>query len=99
MISFTSVFSYPDSSEETVHHPVIKVDGKPFTLSLNRARQYVVVDLLTDMITVSDYVTREVIQQFLIPFSTDGYDRISFSNFDDIKDSILFVDIHGRPVK
>ena len=98
MVSFTTVFSYPDSSEETVHHPVIKVDGKPYTLSLNRARQYVVVDLLTNMITVSDSATSEVIQQFLIPFSTDGFDRISFSNFDDINGSILFVDVSGRPV-
>ena len=99
MIYFTTVFSYPDSSEETVHHPVIKVDGQSYTLSLNRARQYAVVDLLTNMITVSDSVTREVIQQFLIPFSTDGFDRISFSNFDDINDSILFVDVSGRPVR
>ena len=98
MISFTTVFSYPDSSEETLHHPVIKVDGKSYTLSLNRARQYVVVDLLTKMITVSDSVTSEVIQQFIIPFSTDGFDRISFSNFDDINGSILFVDVTGRPV-
>ena len=98
MLSFTAVFSYPDSSEETVHHPVIKVDNNSYTLSLNRARQYVVVDLLTDMITVSDFVTGEVIQQFLIPFSTDGFDWISFSNFDDINGSILFVDVSGRPV-
>lgn len=98
MLYFTTVFSYPQSSEETVHHPVIKVDGKPYTLSLNRARQYVVVDLLMGMITVSDSDTREVIQQFLIPFSTDGLDRISFSNFDDINGSILFVDVIGRPV-
>ena len=99
MISFTTVFSYPNSSEETVHHPVIKVDGKSYKLSLNRARQYVVVDLLANMLTVSDAVTNEIMQQFLIPFSTDGFDRISFSNFDDINGSILFVDVFGRPVR
>ena len=98
MLYFKTVFSYPQSSEETVHHPVIKVDGEPYTLSLNKPSQYVVVDLLMGMITVSDTVTREIMQQFIIPFSRDGFDWIRFSNFDDIDGSILFVDVMGRPV-
>ena len=92
------MFSYPQSSEETVHHPVIKIAGISYTLSLNKASNYVVVDLLTGMITVSDTITREVMQQFQFPIRIDGFDEISFDNFDDITDSTLGVDVRGRPV-
>lgn len=99
MLYFITWFSYRHSSEETVHHPVIKVDSIPYTLSLNKPSQLVVVDLLTGMITVSDTVTREVMQQFKVHTSIDGYNEISFKNFDDIDDSTLSVDVSGRPVQ
>ena len=99
MLYFTTVFSYNQSSEETVHHPVIKVDGQPYTLSLNKPSQAVVVDLLMGMITVSVSHTGEIMQQFKIPLSTQDFNTISFKNFDDINGSILFVDVFGRPVK
>ena len=98
MLYLSTVFSYPHSSEETVHHPVIKIGEIPYTLSLNKASQYVVIDLITDMITVSDSVTGEVMQQFLFPNTVNGFDEISFKNFDDIVDSTLYVDVMGRPV-
>lgn len=98
MLYFTTVFSYPQSSEETVHHPVIKIDGETYTLSLNKSSQYVVVDLLMGMITVSESGTGEIMQQFKIPLSTQDFNQISFKNFDDINGSILFVDVMGRPV-
>lgn len=98
MLYLITVFSYPHSSEETVHHPVIKVDSLPYTLSLNKASQLVVVDFLTGMITVSDNVTREVMQQFNLSVSIDGFNEIGFKNFDDINDSTLMVELRGRPV-
>ena len=98
MLYFTTVFSYHQSSEETVHHPVIKVDDKPYTLSLNKPSQAVVVDLLMGMITVYVSNTGEVMQQFKIPLSTQDFNTISFKNFDDINASILFVNVFGRPV-
>ena len=98
MLDFEMVFSYYGSSEETVHHPVIKVNGISYTLSLNKASNYVVVDLLTGMITVSDSATGEVMQQFNLPIPRNGFDKISFNNFDDINSSTLNVEVRGRPV-
>ena len=98
VIYLNTVFSYHQPSEETVHHPVIKLGGFSYTLSLNKPSQYVVVDLLMDMITVSDSVTGEVMQQFTFPIPSNGFDEISFKNFDDINDSTLYVDVMGRPV-
>ena len=103
MLYFTTVFTYPQSSEETVHHPVIRVGAsvsgsRSYTLSLNKKRNYVVVDLLTGMITVTDADTHEVTQQFKLPVSIDGFEEISFNNFDDIDYSTLDVEVRGRPV-
>ena len=98
MLYFTTVFSYRQSSEETVHRPVIKIHGIPYTLSLNKASNYVVVDLLMRMITVSDSVTGEVMQQFQFPIPIDGVDEIGFNNFDDISFDTLDVEVSGRPV-
>ena len=98
MIDFETVFFYYGSSEETVHHPVIKVHGTSHTLSLNKASNNVVVDLLMGMITVSESATHEVMQQFKLPIPTNGFDEISFNNFDDIDGSTLNVAVRGRPV-
>ena len=98
MLYFTMVFSYPHSSEETVHHPVIKLGGFSYTLSLNKASQRVEVDLLMGMITVFDYNTGEIMQQFKLPIRMDSFNEISFKNFDDIVNSSLDVDVRGRPV-
>lgn len=102
-IYFTTVFSYPQTPEETVHHPVISVkepNGKhSYTLALNRTSQTVLVDLLMSMITVYDSGTGEIMQQFKLPLTVEGFDRISFDHFDDIEGSELFVEIKGRPVE
>ena len=98
MIDFETVFSYYGSSEETVHHPVIKVGGISHTLSLNKTSNYVVVDLLMGMITVSESATDEVMQQFKLAIPENGFDEISFNNFDDIGGSTLNVAVRGRPV-
>lgn len=102
-IYFTTAFSYPPTSEVTEHHPVISVyasNGKhSYTLSLNRTSQTVLVDLLMSMITVYDSGTGEIMQQFKLPLTPDGFDRVSFNHFDDIDGSALKVEVKGRPVK
>ena len=102
-IYFTTVFSYSPTSEETVHHPVISVkDSKgkhSYTLSLNRTSQTVLVDLIMSMITVYDSGTGEIMQQFKLPLTLDGINRLSFDHFDDIEGSALNIEIKGRPVQ
>lgn len=97
---FTTVFSYPPTSEETVHRPVISVrdtKGKhSYTLALNRTSQTVLVDLLMSMITVYDSATGEIMQQFKLPLT--AFNEVSFNHFDDIVDSTLNVKVIGRPV-
>lgn len=103
VLYFTTVFSYPPTSEETVHHPVISVKDKngkhSYTLSLNRTSQTVLVDLLMSIITVYDSNTGEVMQQFKLPLALQGFNFVSFDNFDDIEASKLNVELKGRPVK
>ena len=100
---FTTVFSYPTSSEATVHHPVITVENdsglQDYRLSLNKESQTVIVDLLAGMITVYDTNTGEIMQQFKLPVTLNGVNMISFREFDDIKDSTLDVEIKGRSVR
>ena len=102
-IYFTTVFSYPPTSEETVHHPVISVNdskGKhSYTLALNRTSQTVLVDLIMSMITVYDSGTGEIMQQFKLPLTLDGINRLTFDHFDDIEGSALDIEIKGRPVQ
>ena len=103
VIYFTTVFSYSPTSEGTVHHPVISVEdnkGKhSYTLSLNRTSQTVLVDLLMSMITVYDSNTGEVMQQFKLPLAIEGFNLVTFDNFDDIETSTLEVELKGRPIK
>lgn len=100
---YTAVFSYPPTSEETVHHPVISVNdskGKhSYTLALNRASQTVLVDLLMSMITVYDSDTGEIMQQLKLPLTLNGFTDVYFDRFDDIEGSELKVEVRGRPVK
>ena len=102
-IYFTTVFSYPPTSEETVHHPVISVKGSngkhSYTLALNRTSQAVLVDLIMSMITVYDSGTGEIMQQFKLPLTIDGFNRLGFDHFDDIEGSALNIEIKGRPVQ
>ena len=102
VLYFTAVFSYPPTSEETVHHPVISVKDKKgkhsYSLALNRTSQTVLVDLLMSMITVYDSNTGEVMQQFKLPLTLEGFDLVAFDNFDDIEASTLEVELKGRPV-
>ena len=102
VLYFTTVFSYPPTSEETVHHPVISVkDNKgkhSYTLALNRTSQTVLVDLIMSMITVYDSGTGEIMQQFKLPLTLDGFNRVIFDRFDDIEGSALKVEVKGRPV-
>lgn len=100
---YTTVFSYPPTSEETVHHPVISVNDKngkhSYTLALNRTSQTVLVDFLMSIITVYDSNTGEVMQQFKLPLSLEGFNKVSFNHFDDIEGSTLEVEAKGRPVR
>ena len=103
MLYFTTVFSYPPSSEATVHHPRIEVQGDShsyeYTLSLNKVSQTVTIDLLMGMITVYDSRTGEIMQQFKLPVTLYGFDIIRFKDFDDIEDNTLNVVIRGRRVE
>ena len=103
MLYFTTVFSYPQSTEATVHHPIIRVRGDSYlyeyTLSLNKVSQTVTIDLLMGMITVYDSTTGEIMQQFKLPVTLYGFDMISFDDFDDIEDNTLNVVIRGRSVE
>lgn len=105
VLFYETGFSYPISSEPTIHKPKIRLHvGGPdlvFTLSLNRTTNAVSIDLLTGMITVSDGGTGEIIQQFklALPYPYQGFATLSFENFDDISDSALRVVARGACVQ
>ena len=98
---FDVLFSYPLSSEPTIHKPKITLhsyDSNPvYTLSLNKTANIVTIDLLTHMITAYDRVNGEIIQQFMLGNSVD-FTSISFENFDDIDTPSLKVSPSGWSV-
>ena len=94
-------FSYPSSG--TIHKPkiILRVAGhdRVYTLSLNKTTNYVSIDLLTGMITVYADVTGEIMQQFKLALPYQGFETLSFENFDDIDTSILSVTAKGARVE
>jgi len=102
VLFYNTWFSYPLSSG-TIHKPKItlRVAGhdRVYTLSLNRTTNYVSIDLLTGMITVYADVTGDIIQQFKLFLPNQGFETLSFENFDDIDTSILSVTPKGARVE
>ena len=97
---FDTTFSYTSSTEPTIHKPKITLRDSGgqdyvYTLSLNRTTNTVSIDLFTRMITVYDEATCEIIQQFKIDRPYNGFEKLSFENFDDIEDSEIRVTIEG----
>ena len=102
VLFYNTWFSYP-SSGTTIHKPkiILRVAGhdRVYTLSLNRTTNYVSIDLLTGMITVYADVTGDIIQQFKLFLPNQGFETLSFENFDDIDTSILSVTPKGARVE
>ena len=103
---YETVFSYPLLSEPTMHKPKITLhsdDGNQvYTLSLNKTRNAVSIDLFTGVIRVCDRDNGEIIQQFMLnmPYINRlSFDTLSFENFDDISASHLIVDSRGALVE
>ena len=92
---FYATFIYPLSSEPTIHKPVISLiadeDVFDYTLSLNKTKNTVLIDLFTGMITAYDSDNGEIIQQFMIDKRYNAFKTLAFVNFDDIDDTYLTV--------
>ena len=86
-------FRYPSSTETTIHKPKIVLRGDSFdrvyTLSLDRTSSNALIDLFTRTITVYDKNTGEIMKQLKISLTLQGYETLSFENFDDIDFSSL----------
>ena len=100
---FDTTFSYTSSPEPTIHKPKITLRDSAgqdyvYTLSLNRTTNTVSIDLFTRMITVYDEVTGEITEQFKIGRPYNGFETLSFENFDDIEYPDLYVVMGGVPV-
>lgn len=99
---FDTTFSYTSSPDPTIHKPKITLHGYGedcvYTLSLNKTINTVSIDLLTYMLTVYDDITGEIMEQFKIARLYNGFDTLSFENFDDIEDPVLFLYARGCSV-
>ena len=102
VLFFTIGFSYPSSTEGTIHNPKITLHGSDrhlvYTLSLNRSTNTVSIDLFTGMLTVYAGPTGEIFQQFVVPPTYRGFEKLIFENFDDINTSYLYVTPRGARV-
>ena len=103
VLFYDTWFSYPLSSGTTIHKPkiILHVHGHDwvYTLSLNRTKNNVSIDLLTGMITVYNDSSGDIIQQFKLFLPNQGFETLSFENFDDIDTSILSVTRKGARVE
>lgn len=103
VVFYNTEFNYNLSSEPTTHKPKITLSGggrdHVYTLSLNKTKNAVSIDLLTGKLTVYDPNTGEIIQQFMLAIPYDGFNTLSFENFDDINTSYLEVVARGVRVK
>ena len=102
MLFFEVEFFYPLSTEPTIHKPKITLHGSGrdlvYTLSLSRAKNNVSIDLFTGMITVYSSDTGEIMQQFKLAIPDNGFETLSFENFDDIEDDSLSINVRGARV-
>ena len=102
VLFYETEFSYPLSTETTIHKPKITLRRDQldlvYTLSLNRTVNTVSIDLFRGMIIVYDKVTGEIMQQLKLTPPYQSYASISFENFDDIDDSVLLVTPRGSRV-
>ena len=96
---FDTTFSYTSSPEPTIHKPKITLHGNGedcvYTLSLNKTINTVSIDLFTYMLTVYDNITGEIMEQFKIDRLYNGFETLSFENFDDIEYPALYVTARG----
>lgn len=102
VLFYETEFSYPLSTEPIIHKPKITLHGEGhdqvYTLSLNKTKNVVSIDLFTGMIRVCD-VNGEIIQQFMLLLPSQGFETLSFENFDDIDTSYLNVLPRGASVE
>ena len=102
VLFYNTWFSYP-SSGTTIHKPKIKLGVARhdwvYTLSLNRTTNHVSIDLLTGMITVYADVAGDIIQQFKLFIPNQGFETLSFEDFDDIDTPCLTVTPKGARVE
>ena len=100
---YYALFEYPLSSESTIHKPKIRLHSdrgdQVYTLSLNKTRNVVSIDLLTGMITAYDRDNGEIIQQFMIDNRYGDFKVLAFENFDDIVSPTLMVTPRGARVE
>jgi hypothetical protein len=103
VLFYHTSFSYPLSTEPTIHKPKITLHGagrdQVYTLSLNKTTNTVSIDLFTGMITVYAGTAGEIMQQFKLALPYNGFETLSFEDFDDIDDSVLRVTQKGARVR
>ena len=103
VLFYNTSFSYPLSTEPTIHNPKITLHGagrdQVYTLSLNKTTNTVSIDLFTGMITVYAGVAGEIMQQFKLALPYNGFETLSFEDFDDINSSVLRVSKKGARVQ
>lgn len=102
VLFYQTSFSYPMSAEVTTHNPKITLHGGgrdlTYTLSLTNTTNTVSIDLLTGMLIVYAGVTGEILQQFKLAIPYDGFETLSFENFDDIDSAVLRLLLKGARV-
>lgn len=102
VLFYHTSFSYPMSAEVTTHNPKITLHGGgrdlTYTLSLTKTTTSVSIDLMTGMIIVYAGVTGEILQQFKLAIPYNGFETLSFENFDDINDTVLRLTLKGARV-
>ena len=90
------------SAEVTTHNPKITLHGDgrdlTYTLSLTKTTNTVSIDLLTGMLIVYAGVTGEILQQFKLAIPYNGFETLSFENFNDIDGNVLRLLLKGALV-
>ena len=102
VLFYQTSFSYPMSAEVTTHNPKITLHGDgrdlTYTLSLTKTTNTVSIDLLTGMLIVYAGVTGEILQQFKLAIPYNGFETLSFENFNDIDGNVLRLLLKGALV-
>lgn len=102
VLFYETLFNFSSSTEATIHNPKITLHGDDYdyvyTLSVDSTLTSVSIDLLACMITLYDGATGEILKQFKLDRPLDGFETLSFENFDDINDNVLYVHPMGARV-